>query len=87
MPKPSRREFLTGAAAVVASLPSFAQAAQADLTKYEKNLAKPLSDDAKAKLKANLEATAATIKTREAFPLPENSEPCTIYQAVTAGRK
>ncbi|MEQ1822279.1 MAG: twin-arginine translocation signal domain-containing protein [Fimbriimonadaceae bacterium] len=87
MPKPTRREFLSGAAAAAASLPALASTAQDDLSKFTRNLAKPLSEEAKAKLKANLEYTAATLKAREEFKLPENSEPATVYRVSPAGGK
>jgi hypothetical protein len=87
MPKPTRREFLAGAVVTAASLPALAASAQDDLKKYEKNLAKPLSDDAKVKLRANLESATGTIKAREEFKLPENSEPGTVYRVTPGGRK
>lgn len=87
MPKPSRREFLTGVAAVAVSIPALAQTAQTDLSKYEKNLSHPLSPDAAEKLRASLAGAAATAKARDDYQLPENSEPCTIYRATEAGRK
>lgn len=91
--RPSRREVL-GRAALGAFLlaPGVAAAQEdkpvaVDTGAFEKNLAKPLDDAAKEKLRAAIKYAESVRKQRMDFKLPENSEPCTVYVPWTGSLK
>ncbi len=75
---------ITGVAAVAAG-PVVAQEPKpdVDISVIEKQLAKPLSDQAKKLLKASVRNSQNASAERLKFKLPENSEPGTLYVAST----
>ena len=82
--KPSRREILGSAALGLTSMAvpitSVAQAAQEFNTDgVEKELARPLTPEAKKLLEAALKTIRTSSKDRLKTKLPENSEPCFTY--------
>ncbi len=81
---PSRREILGAAAVGVAAMAT--PMAMANITPQalttemlEKELAKPLSPEAKKILAESLKGIEASAKERLKTKLPENSEPCFSY--------
>ena len=64
-----------------------AKPAPVDTEAFEKNLAKPLDDAAKEKLRAAIKYAEGVRKQRLDFKLPENSEPCTVYVPSTGSSK
>jgi len=91
--KPSRREILGKGALAAASLaiPLTVTAqeppkeAPIDTSEVEKNLAKPLSDEAKKLLPNAVKSNRANHENRLKTPLPENSEPCFVYPVTPKG--
>jgi hypothetical protein len=93
MQKISRRDFGVRAAGVAAALavPSVLRAqtptpaepdpvvTDAEIDDVQKKLAKPLSDDAKKILKADLVSQKKDTAARLKVILPEQSEPCFIF--------
>jgi hypothetical protein len=58
-----------------------------DTAMVEKQLAKPLTDQAKKLLKAAVKNNANSHTERMKFKLPENSEPCTMYVPTVAVKR
>lgn len=89
----SRRELgkaaLIGAAAIspVAALSKISQQPQDEVAVLESKLAAPFSDEAKKIATAGIASVHSAAARRWRHKLPENSEPCTIYQAVPVKRK
>jgi hypothetical protein len=88
--KSSRRELLCASAiavvgTVVAKSASAQETAPTDpgvetiVANIEKQMAKPLSDDAKKLLPGAVKNSLTMRADRLKFKLPENSEPCTVY--------
>jgi len=81
----SRREFGGAALAAVvgAILPSSAKAIQTESPErqnsVEKQLKVPLTDEAKKLLSEAMKGVSTASQTRLRFPLPDCSEPCTVY--------
>jgi hypothetical protein len=82
---PSRREILKAGVAGAAAVASGAALSQErvetppDTSVIEKQLAKPLSGEAKKLLEGAVRNSQNSSKERLKSKLPENSEPCTIY--------
>ncbi len=88
MAKPSRREVLQRAAFGAASVLTVGFGSTQETRppggpegsdSYEKNLAAPLSDLGREKLKGAIAYAESVRKQRLEYKLPENSEPCTRY--------
>ena len=76
------RAGVTGAAVLVSGVASAQETpAPVDTSAVEKQLAKPLSDQAKKLLKPAVRNSVNAHTERMKFKLPENSEPCTVYVA------
>jgi hypothetical protein len=79
----SRRKMLAAGLAAAAS-PALAARPPDGPAEIDALLRKKLDAAQKEKVAASLRAMAGYSKAREAFPLPEGSEPCTVYVPVPA---
>lgn len=58
---------------------------EGDMTALQRKLAKPLGEKAKELTRKALENNKKALKDRREFALPENSEPCFVYEVTPAG--
>lgn len=95
----SRRDFAKRAALVAAGVAvapllraQEKEAPKPEITEdeikaVEKQLAKPMSEEARTILKTTLKNNRDTYEARMKAKLPENSEPCFVFQVTPAGGK